>query len=205
MLIIALTGGIGCGKSEATRIFASLGVPIVDLDIISHTLTAEKQPLVSAIATAFGQEFLTEDGTLNRTKIRQFIFNHPKARDQLNAILHPAIYQEAMKQINKHQHTPYIILAIPLLDQDSPYMAVIDRILVVDCDEGTQINRVQQRSHLTATEIKQIIKAQPTRQARQAMADDLIMNDENIEKLRQAVEYLHEKYIKTCIVNKTIS
>jgi len=205
MMIVALTGGIGCGKSEATRLFASLGVPIVDLDVIAHALTAENQPLVSTIATTFGQEYLTKEGVLNRTKLRQFVFNHPHARGQLNAILHPAIYQEAMNQISRQQHAPYIILAIPLLDQDSPYMAVINRILVIDCDESTQINRVKQRSNLSATEIKQIIHAQPSRQARQDIADDLITNDKNIENLRQKVENLHQKYIKTCIVNKTIS
>ena len=205
MLIVALTGGIGCGKSEATRIFASLGVPIVDLDVIAHALTATNQPLVSTIATTFGQEYLTEEGALNRTKLRQYVFNHPQARDQLNAILHPAIYQEALHQFSKHQHAPYLILAIPLLDQDSPYMAEIDRILVIDCDESTQINRVKQRSNLSTIEIKQIINAQPSRQARQDIADDLITNDKNIENLRQKVLDLHQKYIKTCIVNKTIS
>lgn len=205
MMIVALTGGIGCGKSEASRLFASFGVPIVDLDSISHALTAAKQPLVSTIAATFGQEYLTEEGALNRTRMRELVFNHKDARDRLNAILHPAIYQEAINQISKHQHAPYIILAIPLLDQDSPYIAIIDRILVIDCDENTQIKRVKQRSKLSTTEIRQIINTQPSRQARQDIADDLITNDGNIENLLQKVENLHQKYIKTCIVNKTIS
>jgi dephospho-CoA kinase len=205
MMIVALTGGIGCGKSEATRIFASLGVPIVDLDIISHELTAAKQPLMNVIATTFGQEYLTAEGALNRSKMREFVFNSIQARERLNAILHPAIYHKAKQQLSKHQHAPYIILAIPLLEQDSPYTALIDRILVIDCDERTQIKRVKQRSNLSEAEIKQIIQAQPTRQTRQEMANDIIINDDNIENLHQKIENLHQKYIKTCIVNKTIS
>ncbi len=205
MMIVALTGGIGCGKSEATRIFASLGVPIVDLDIISHELTAAKQPLMNVIATTFGQEYLTAEGALNRSKMREFVFNSILARERLNAILHPAIYHKAKQQLSKHQQAPYIILAIPLLEQESPYTALIDRILVIDCDERTQIKRVKQRSNLSEAEIKQIIQAQPTRQTRQEMANDIITNDDNIENLHQKIENLHQKYIKTCIVNKTIS
>jgi dephospho-CoA kinase len=205
MMIVALTGGLGCGKSEATRHFAKLGVPIVDLDIISHALTTAKQPIMNMIATTFGQEYLTAEGALNRSKMRELVFNNIQARGKLNAILHPAIYHEAKQQLSQHQHAPYIILAIPLLEQDSPYIAIIDRILVIDCDERTQIERVKQRSNLSEAEIKQIIQAQPTRQARQKMANDLITNDNNIQNLYQKIENLHQKYIKTCIVNKTIS
>ena len=205
MFIVALTGGIGCGKSEATRIFASLGVPVVDLDTISHELTASKQPLLDTIAAVFGQEYITEKGTLNRVKMRQLVFSNLHAREQLNAILHPAIYQEAIKQLANHQDSPYIILAIPLLDPESPYMTSINRTLVIDCDKKTQIERVKSRSHLNDSEIKKIIQAQASRRARQNMADDLIKNDGNIEELRQKIENLHQKYIKTCIVNKTIS
>lgn len=205
MYTVALTGGIGCGKSEATRIFANLGVPIVDLDIISHELTAKNQPLLSAIAATFGQDYVTEEGDLNRSKMRQLIFNNHQSREQLNAILHPVIYEEAVSQLHNHDDAPYTILAIPLLDYDSPYMTIIDRILVIDCEEKTQINRVKRRSHLNETEIKQIIQAQTPHQVRQSMADDLISNDGNLEELCQKIENLHQKYIKTCIVNKTIS
>lgn len=205
MLIVALTGGIGSGKSEATSMFAKLGVPIVDLDVISHQLTAPNQPLINTIAAAFGQAYVTEDGALDREKMRQLIFSDPNARDQLNAILHPAIHEEAIKQMRKYAHTPYAILAIPLLDQDSPYTAAIDRTLVIDCDESTQVNRVKQRSNLEEDQIKAIIQAQTPRQARLDMADDVITNDSDIEMLRSKIEHLHQKYIKTCIVSKTIT
>jgi len=205
MFIVALTGGIGSGKSEASKMFSELGVPIVDLDVISHELTAEHQPLVNSIVATFGSEYMTKDGALNRVKMRQLIFNNHKALKQLNNILHPAIHQEAVHQLNKLDDAPYTILAIPLLEQDSVYLPAIDRILVVDCDESSQIERVKQRNHLGEPEIKRIIQAQPSRQTRLSMADDILENNGNLEDLRRKVSNFHQKYIKTCIVNKTIS
>lgn len=205
MLTIALTGGIGSGKSEATKIFSSLGVPIVDLDIIAHQLTAEKQPLVNQIAEIFGQEYLSASGALDRTKMRQLVFANDHARKQLNEILHPAIYKEAIKQLQQYSNQPYVVLAIPLLEEDSIYATSINRILVIDCEPGKQIERVKQRSQLTEPEIKQIIEAQMPRQTRIKMADDLIENNGSIADLRRKIENLHQKYIKTCIVSKTIS
>ncbi|PCI60246.1 MAG: dephospho-CoA kinase [Methylophilaceae bacterium] len=205
MFIVALTGGIGSGKSEASNAFANLDVPIVDLDAISHQLTAENQPLTHKIIAAFGQKYASKEGVLHREKMRKLIFDNPSARSQLNAILHPAIHEEATRQIRTHSDAPYLILAIPLLDQDSPYISTINRILVLDCDENTQINRVKQRNNLSEDEIKRIIQAQTPRQVRLSMADDVITNDGNIEKLHLKIEDLHQKYIKTCIVSKTIS
>lgn len=205
MLTIALTGGIGSGKSEATKIFSSLGVPIVDLDIIAHQLTAEKQPLSNQIAEAFGQEFITAERALDRTKMRQLVFANDHARKQLNEILHPAIYKEAIKQLQQYSNQPYVVLAIPLLEEDSIYATSIDRILVIDCEPEKQIERVKQRNQLTEREIKQIIEAQMPRQTRIKMADDLIENNGSIADLRHKIENLHQKYIKTCIVGKLIS
>jgi dephospho-CoA kinase len=205
MFTIALTGGIGCGKSEATKIFSSLGVPVVDLDIISHQLTAEKQVLVKEIAAVFGQQYITTSGALDRTKMRQLVFANEEARKQLNQILHPAIYNEAVRQLKNYQDTPYTILAIPLLEQDSIYAPSINRVLVIDCEPEKQIERVKERSHLTEQEITQIINAQMPRQARIKMADDLVENNGSIADLRHKIENLHQKYIKTCIVSKTIS
>lgn len=205
MYTVALTGGIGCGKSEATQIFSKLGVPIVDLDIISHQLTTANQPLLHQITAKFGQSYVTKEGALDREKMRELVFNKESARRDLNAILHPAIYQEAVKQLQEFADTPYTILATPLLDKDSPYIPVIDRILVIDCDEETQIQRVKQRSQLDVIQIKQIIQAQLPRQSRLALADDLIENNGNIEELSRKIGDLHLKYSKTCIVSKTIS
>ncbi len=205
MYIVALTGGIGCGKTEAAKIFTTLDVPIVDLDIIAHQLTAENQPLVEKITNVFGDEYATNNGALDRYKMRQLVFSNDEARAQLNTILHPAIYKEAMKQIQTLKHHHYIILSIPLLTRDSIYLTSIARVLTIDCDEETQIERVKIRSNLSEAEIKNIIAAQISRQERLELSDDIIENGGNVEELRQKVENLHQKYIKTCIVSKTIS
>jgi dephospho-CoA kinase len=204
MFTVALTGGIGSGKSETATMFADLGIPIVDLDAISHQLTAPNKPLVSQIAACFGDDYVTKDGGLDRAKMRQLVFDDADARSRLNAILHPAIHNEAIKQLDAHKNRPYAILVIPLLDENSVYKSIIDRVLVIDCEEATQINRVKQRSQLDENQIKKIIDAQMPRQARLAMADDIIKNNGNINVLRQKVNQLHQKYINTCIHGKTI-
>jgi dephospho-CoA kinase len=204
MLTVALTGGIGSGKSQTATLFAALGVPIVDLDVIAHQLTAPNKPLVAQIAASFGEAYVAADGALDRNKMRQLVFDHADARTQLNAILHPAIHDEAIKQLHSHKSMPYAILVIPLLDKSSVYNAMIDSVLVIDCEEATQINRVKQRNNWDEKQIKKIIDAQMPRQARLAMADDVIKNNGNINVLRQKVNELHQKYIKTCILRKTI-
>jgi len=196
MFTVALTGGIGCGKSEATQAFSKLGVPVVDLDTIAHQLTAAKQPLIDTIIAKFGQSYVTEEGAIDRNKMRRLVFDNESARHDLNAILHPAIYQEAVKQLQMHADAPYAVLAIPLLDNDSPYMSVINRILVIDCDEVTQLKRVKQRNQLDNIQIKKIIQTQMPKQARLTMADEFIENNGNIEELRQKISVLHHKMVK---------
>lgn len=204
MFIVALTGGIGSGKSEAANAFAALGVPIVDLDVIAHKLTAANEPLVKQIAANFGQDYVTEDGALDRKKMRQLVFDNPTERAKLNALLHPAIYDEAVKELQTHATSPYAILAIPLLDKAGMYAEIIDKVLVIDCDQATQIKRVNQRSELDVKQIKKIIETQMPRQTRLAMADDVITNNLNIRYLHQEINKLHQKYINTCIPSKTI-
>lgn len=205
MFVIALTGGIGSGKSEASKIFADLGVPIVDLDVISHQLTAANQPLVAEIAKQFGAEFVLPDGALNRAAMRKLVFNDDEAREKLNAITHPAIYDVAVSQLNRGSQADYQILAIPLLYEGTQYISHINQILVIDCDEKTQIARVKQRSHLTEAEILQIIHAQSARQDVLSIADDIIENNGSVAELREKIQAIHQKYINTCIVSKTIS
>lgn len=205
MFVVALTGGIGCGKSEATKIFAEIGVPIVDLDIISHQLTAANQPLNNVIAAQFGHKFITPEGALNRAAMRKLVFSDDTAREKLNAILHPAIYDEAVRQLNGHSQNDYQILAIPLLFENDRYQSHINRVLVIDCDEKTQIERVKKRSNLTEDEIKQIISLQTPREDRLSIADDVIENNRSVAKLREKIQAIHQKYINTCIVSKTIS
>jgi dephospho-CoA kinase len=208
MYIVALTGGIGSGKSEAAKVFAELGVLVTDVDVISHQLTAPNQPLIKEIAATFGGAYITPEGVLNRAAMRKLVFSDDAARTKLNAILHPAIFDETVKQLQANQiHTsnsvPYQILAIPLLFESPRYLSQINRILLIDCDEATQIARVKLRSQLPEAEILQIIKAQMPRDKMLSLADDIIKNDKNVTKLHKEVELMHQKYLNTCIVSKT--
>ena len=209
MFIVGLTGGIGSGKSEAAKIFAELGVPVTDVDVISHQITGANQPLIKAIEANFGCAYITPEGALNRAAMRKLVFNDDSARTKLNAILHPAIYDEALLQLqtnqtNLNKSTPYQILAIPLLLESPRYSPHINRILLIDCDEATQIARVKLRSQLPESEILQIIKAQTPRKKLLSLANDIIKNNENVTELREKVIEIHQKYLNTCIVSKTI-
>jgi dephospho-CoA kinase len=203
MYVVALTGGIGSGKSAAAKIFAELGVPVTDVDVISHDLTAANQPLIQDIQANFGSNFITPEGALNRAAMRDLVFNDVAARTKLNAILHPAIYDEALKQLQQNAQAPYQVLVVPLLFESPRYMPHINQILVIDCDEKTQIERVKQRSKLAESEIIKIIKAQTSRKKQLKLANDVIENNENVEKLREKILEFHQKYLNTCIVSKT--
>ncbi|MES2579689.1 MAG: dephospho-CoA kinase [Pseudomonadota bacterium] len=205
MFVVALTGGIGSGKSEAAKIFAELGVPITDVDAISHQLTSANQPLINVLAANFGNQYITPDGALNRSAMRDLIFSDQNALAKLNAILHPVIYDEAITQLQQNTNAPYQILVIPLLFESPRYSPHINRILVIDCDEQIQIARVKKRSNLPESQIMQIIKAQTSRKQRIKLANDVIENNENVDKLREKIILIHEKYINTCILSKTIS
>lgn len=203
MYVIALTGGIGSGKSTAANFFAALGVPVTDVDEISHQLTSVNQPIVNDIKTNFGNQYITPEGALNRAAMRDLVFNDAVARAKLNAILHPAIYDEALKQLQSHQDAPYQILAIPLLFESPRYAPHVNRILLIDCDEKTQIERVKKRSQLSTSEIKKIIRTQTPRKKQLLLAHDVIENNKNVENLREKILEIHQKYLNTCIVSKT--
>lgn len=202
MFVVGLTGGIGCGKSEATRIFSSLGVPIVDVDVISHQLTAAGQPLLQKIIEVFGQEFLLQNGELNRKALSRKIFADSAMRQQLEAILHPAIYDQAREALARNSHAPYQILAIPLLFEGTRYQAIIQRSLLIDCDEALQISRTMQRSGLAEKTVRDIMAIQVSREVRRALATDIVENNGNIEQLRAKIIKIHENYIHTCIVSE---
>ena len=203
MFVIALTGGIGSGKSAAAKIFAELGVPVTDVDVISHELTAVNQPLIQDIKANFGEAYITPEGALNRAAMRQLVFSDEAARAKLNALLHPAIYDTAMLQLQANKDAPYQILVVPLLFDSPRYLPHINSILVIDCDESTQIARVKQRSKLSESEIINIIKAQTSRKKQLLLANDVIENNENVEKLHEKILQIHQKYLNTCIVSKT--
>jgi dephospho-CoA kinase len=203
MYIIGMTGGIGSGKTEATKLFTELGVPIVDADIISHELTARGQVTLKEIAQAFGQDILNDDGDLNRTALRKKVFANSEARKSLEDILHPAIFNKALEALKKNASAPYQILAIPLLFESDRYLEIISRSLVIDSPIEMQITRASKRDGLLEADIQKIIDVQMSRTKRNSLADDLILNDGSIEELRQKIKQLHEKFINTCTIDNS--
>jgi dephospho-CoA kinase len=135
--------------------------------------------------------------------MRKLVFSDDAARMKLNALLHPAIFNEAVLQLQANKDAPYQILVVPLLFDSPRYLPHISSILVIDCDESTQIERVKQRSKLPESEILNIIKAQTSRKKQLKLANDVIENNENVEKLHEKILEIHQKYLNTCIVSKT--
>ena len=205
MLVIGLTGGIGSGKSEVSRLFSELGVPIVDVDVISHQLTAKGQSTLQAIANQFGTIVLNKDGSLNRERLREIVFNKPEARHALEAIMHPAIYEEAMIELNRNKAIPYQILVVPLLFESTRYQKLINHSLVIDCDSATQIDRASKRDGSSKSQIEKIIAAQIPRETRNQLADDIITNNGSLDDLKEKVIQLNDKYRNTCAVNQSTS
>lgn len=201
MSIIALTGGLGSGKSEAAKQFAKLGVPVVDTDVIAHALTANGAPALKQISELFGPQFLTNEGALDRAKLRAHVFAHPQERSKLEALLHPLIRATALKQLAEYehqQHPDYQILVIPLLFENNQYQTSIHKILLIDCDEQLQIARAMARSFLTQAEAQAILDAQVSRTTRLKLADEVIENNGTLAELTESVEKMHQKLAKIC-------
>jgi dephospho-CoA kinase len=194
MYLVGLTGGIGSGKSEAARLFAKLGVPVVDTDVIAHRLTAPGQPAVQRIAQLLGAEALAADGSLDRVALRRKVFSEPQARKTLEGLLHPLIRLGVEQELAQYTSAPYAIVVVPLLFETGGYADVIARSLVVDCDEALQVGRAMARSRLSEAEVRGVMAAQLPRAQRLALADDVLDNSGSLPQLAQQVQHQHEKY-----------
>ena len=193
MLRVALTGGIGSGKSTVADLFAKLGVYIVDTDVISRDLTMPGTKQYDEILNIFGNEVIGPDERLSRDKLREKVFKDDDARGRLEAILHPAIRLETRRRV-KLASSPYVIIVVPLLVEVGGYDCA-NRTLVVDCDPQLQIDRVMKRSGLTRSQVEAIMATQATRDARRAQADDLLLNEGGLETLTLQVAQLHRRYL----------
>ena len=193
-LVIGLTGGIGCGKSSACKIFTELGVDVIDTDQISHELTQYNGAAIPVIRSQFGEKYITADGMLDRTRMRRLVFTDSNCRVKLEVLLHPLILEIVTERIS-HRKSPYVIIAVPLLLETNDYGHLINRILVIDCDERLQIMRAMTRSHLSVEEVKAIMTVQFKREQRLEKADDIIVNNDDIHCLREQVVRMHRNYI----------
>jgi dephospho-CoA kinase len=193
-LRVGLTGGIGSGKSEAARQFARLGATVIDTDRIARELVEPGQPALSEIVAGFGADLLDADGRLDRTRLRQRIFADPGCRRQLEALLHPRIRARAL-QLAELADAPYCVLVIPLLvETGADYR--LDRILLIDCPEDIQRQRIRARDRLSDKEVDAILAAQATRAQRQAVADDTVVNDKQLQALESEITRLHRRYLE---------
>lgn len=193
MLIIGLTGGIGSGKSTVTQRFADFSIPIIDADVIAHQITQPNQPALKLIAENISNETINNDGSLNRDKLRALIFSQPHQKQQLENLLHPLVYAEIAAQIAE-LNTAYCIVSVPLLIETQKTQ-MVDRVLVIDCSEQQQIQRVMQRSQLTKAQVHAIMTTQASRAQRQAVADDIIDNSNSFIHLAEQVKKLHNSYL----------
>jgi dephospho-CoA kinase len=196
--LIGLTGGIGSGKSEVAKRLAELGATVIDSDQIAHDITAPHGAAIAPIQARFGSGLLAADGSLDRPKMRQLVFKDPIALQSLEAITHPLIHAETLRQASQaHENGAlYLVFMVPLLVESGYWPQIIDHLLVVDCPPELQIARVMQRSKLDRSQIEQIMSKQASREDRLAAADTILLNDGSLDKLIPQIDALHQWIIK---------
>ena len=192
-LVIAVTGGIGSGKSTAAKLFETLGAGLIDTDAIAQQLTQPGQQAIERIRKRFGDTYIDAQGALDRTRMRGRVFSDPLARHDLEAILHPLIRTEAMARVARVR-APYVLLVVPLLIETGGYRDLASRVLVIDCAEHVQIERTMQRSGLTEAQTRAIIATQASREQRLSAANDVIDNNAGLAELAEQVKTLHARY-----------
>lgn len=193
MLRVGLTGGIASGKSTVADLFASLGAPVVDTDIIAREVVAPGEPGLAAVVAAFGNQLLRTDGSLDRAQLRQLIFADASARHRLETILHPLIRAQTLTQLAALD-SPYSLVVVPLL-VETGFGALVDRVLVVDCPREIQLQRVMARDGQSREQAEHMLAAQVSRETRLEAADDVIDNGGSVENTRRQVENLHRGYL----------
>jgi dephospho-CoA kinase len=191
-LVVGLTGGIGSGKSAVTAEFERLGVPVVDADLVAREVVLPGSDGLREVVEAFGNDVLGADAMLDRTKLRQLVFDDDAKRERLESILHPKIRDQIRDKLDAIT-APYCILCVPLLVERQGYETV-DRVLVIDCNEEIQIARVMSRDNLTRPQVEAIMRSQATREQRLTVADDVVDNSRGLDELRAPIAALHAKY-----------
>ncbi|MCL2898927.1 dephospho-CoA kinase [Brenneria tiliae] len=192
--IVALTGGIGSGKSTVADEFAKLGVSIIDADIIARQVVEPGKPALDAIRLRFGADILHADGSLNRAALRQSIFSSPEDKQWLNNLLHPLIHAETQSRFQESTDA-YVLWVVPLLIENG-LQRLAQRVLVVDVNRDTQLERTLARDGIGRQQAENILAAQATREQRLAYADDIIDNSRSQRELASRVAQLHRRYLE---------
>jgi dephospho-CoA kinase len=192
--VVSLTGGIGSGKSVVADLFARRGIAVVDTDAIAHELTSPGGGAIEAIQESFGSDFITPEGALDRARMRALVFRDPQSKRRLERILHPRIRAESAVRIAA-AGSPYVVLVVPLLVEAGVDRTRYQRVVVVDCDENVQVERVMRRSQLADDEVRRIMASQVGRQERLDAADDVVDNSGELDDLEPQVEALHQRYL----------
>lgn len=194
MYVVAITGGIGSGKTTVANQFAELGIEVVDADIIAREVVEPGTPALAAIAAHFGANVIAPDGRLDRRQLRERVFTNPQAKGWLNALLHPLIRSEMQRQCAAAR-SPYCLLVVPLLVENR-LTALANRVLVIDVDEATQIERTCRRDSVSREQAEAILAAQASRTERLAAADDVLDNRNGTpEAIKSRIFALHETYL----------
>ena len=199
-LRIGLTGGIASGKTTVANFFADLGIPVIDTDVIARDVVAKGAPALAQIRADFGDAVFNDDGVLDRKAMRKLVFSDDSKRRQLEGILHPRIREAAVVQAQAVTD-PYMIIVVPLL-VESPMKALMDRVLVVDCSEDVQLKRLSARDTENDAQARRMIAAQASRDERRAIAEDVLLNDTDLDETRRQVDALHHRYLELSNSNR---
>ncbi len=202
---VGLTGGVGSGKSTIATMLSEHGAAIGDADTIARQLTSTGGAAIDALRESFGAKAIAADGSLDRAGMRARVFSDPAARTQLESLLHPMI-RNAMRENAAaliERGSPYVVFVVPLLVETGGWRGNVDRVLVVDCSESTQIARVCARAGIDEIMARKIVATQATRQQRLAAADDVLINEAPLDQIADRVEHLHRVYLRSAAIERS--
>ena len=195
MFAVGLTGGIASGKTTISNLFARLGVPVVDTDVISRKLLEPGELAFDQVCAHFGDRIIRSDGNIDRSRLREIVFNERDEKSWLETMLHPLIFQRSHDAIGAHSAANYVLVVIPLLFETN-FQSLVDRILVVDCPAEQQIERLVKRDHIDEALARKMLSQQLTNDERIARAHDIIDNRSVNADLESQVQSLHQLYLQ---------